>query len=725
MPDGNFGGGERDTARKGQPGFGRRPGRPVGAAGVAPAASLRGAKENAAFSPRVRRPMLSAGDGGPLAPDTGPDEIMPVAAEPALEPAVNERVRFAAGGPSAPAAALDEPAPVAAEPPLVSGSDPDGMVPVAEAAPAPATDLDEPAPVTAEADVAADADDGVDEPAPVAAEAPLASDVSPDGPVPVTAEAAPAPDTDPDDAAPVTAEADVTADVADGVDEPAPVKAEAPLAPVATQGEPAAVTTEGGATSDAANKADGADEGEESADLANEANEVSGADEGEDFADEAGGTAEGLGAAAPRPMQNNRRRANLATTGDLNAPDPEAHDDASAGKSSAAGPEKTATLADAVSPPAAARGADGNIHATPEDRARLAGGAGGKPAGGDAPGPDGAVGVADVAGATGAPGADALKAEEEAEEKKGEPGDRDPLPDFVETADPDLNDLMRVLFSARSTQREKISAEIDGLRLQRSEAMKHIDRLHAQEEMRIQAGAGRKGTFLGSLFAKDSSRDVRAVNRQIDGISEQINKGTAYRRIALDGQFVRTIDAAGRMFDAHRSLGTGIETLNAGLANHSGGKAFLKGVGDAAAALKTDRAGVWDAIHNPADNRKEVSDLREAAKTLYAHPVFGGQIQALERHSREFANNANRFQTGFRNAVEHNGVQMEGVDNAFADTLQNMSCPDANLARPGGQRLDRMKAGMEGFAAKLAESVRSMMEFLGRLLGRGGAAPAP
>jgi hypothetical protein len=347
----------------------------------------------------------------------------------------------------------------------------------------------------------------------------------------------------------------------------------------------------------------------------------------------------------------------------------------------AAGPVGDPDLKSAINPPAMPTDADG--------AAKL-------PEGYDAP----ESGVSDT-GPIDQPAGEATANGDATKEKATDEPDQ--FPEY-EAVDPLHALLMSSLRAPRDEKRAELLIERRMLLQQRSEAMQEH-----QMALAARMSPGGKGGLISGLLSLGKSDPTVASRQRVAAIDNDIRRRDLYMNSVVDNHYKGMMDAADGMYRAHRTLSEGISHVNVALSTDPRGQKYLSDVDTVATARGVDAKVVRDMIHDRSCTDPDVAALRSQANELSNDPRFGAAVNALEDASQRYSRNAERLERDIGIAARR-GLEMHRLDGDFVDALNAMKSDDCALAKPGGERLDRMSDKMKETAEKMAEAIKRLVE---------------
>lgn len=292
--------------------------------------------------------------------------------------------------------------------------------------------------------------------------------------------------------------------------------------------------------------------------------------------------------------------------------------------------------------------------------------------------------------------------------------------------------LMAGLRKPRDLRHAEVMSEIQELQTRRQEQASELARLRARQDQEAQAslalraaaaqgGPGGAGGGIGSLFT-GIGRGIGAVGgavkslvvsdpqselqRSIGDIDQQLGAHRSYSRIALNGQYQRTLDAADTLYRTHAATRQQVRDFNADLQARPEGARFIadlaKAATDAKVGVAEMRSRVFSNLPAEAIGNPAVADLRQQASALLQNPEIGGRVRDIQRNSRLMEDQSDRLARGIKSA-SRNKIDMSALDGDFTDALGKMEGEDCLLTPPGGDRLDKLRE-------KIAEMIRNLLE---------------
>ena len=304
----------------------------------------------------------------------------------------------------------------------------------------------------------------------------------------------------------------------------------------------------------------------------------------------------------------------------------------------------------------------------------------------------------------------------------------DPLGDYVPSGNPVYDALMSALWYARADKREEVNFEMKKLHEQRMLLIETLrNEMNQQNQSMIAgqqggapgglfSGIGSIGTSIARMLGKDSTKRTADA---LKNVNAEIQDKMAFRKIALDRQYVRMMASASTAMIAQHNLPSSIHALNAAVSNHPDGNRFLTDLNEVAKSRDVEINKVWDAIHDGSVSDEDIVGLRRQADNLSSDPVIAEHLNQAEVAYKEYSVHSEKFKAGLEQVVKRNGMEIPGLNAELVENMRGMDCPDAAVARPGGERLDSMKSKFAEMRDKLIEAIMNFVESIKNIIGLG------
>jgi len=270
--------------------------------------------------------------------------------------------------------------------------------------------------------------------------------------------------------------------------------------------------------------------------------------------------------------------------------------------------------------------------------------------------------------------------------------------------------LLRPLDAPRTADMAALRDENEMLALERAELA---------ERMRLPPPAGPAGGNGGGGLISGIANALRGNSpaNRMRRIDEKMRDNRSRERMLYGSKYDGMLSAADGFYREFASLRNDVEAFNARFSRSPKGGAFLRHL-----QWVSDRTGqpveqIRERMHNPRDSAPELAELRRRAGRLHGDPEFSADQRALESRAAKLAGARHEFSESLQSLAD-NGVPLDHARNV-PHVLDRMELPDALLAKPGGARIDRMKADFKKLMDEFREVVRKIIDSIRTVFGGG------